>query len=1131
MEFRILGPIEVRANGISLSLGGPRQRALLALLLLSANRVVSRDRLAEELLSDQRPETRDHTLRVQVSRLRKALGAEKSRLATRPPGYVLRVEPGELDYQRFEDLFALGRRSLEAGDPEQAAQLMCDGESLWRGRPLADLEFEPFARLEIERLEDLRLAAVEERIEADLAFGRHSSVVPELVGLIAEHPLRERARAQLMIALYRSGRQAEALDAYHAARTELVEQLGLEPGPRLRELEEAILRHDDVLSPPQTVTTAVASPASPGVREVSSNGAETESPGRRPPTRRGRWVAAGLAAAAVVTAGAVLAVRGGGENSIPVDGDAVVIVSARTGAPVDSVSLGASPTRLTGGYGSLWVTHFDADTVTQVDLRSRSVRQTIHVGDGPSGIAAAADAVWVANTLDGTVSRIDPDTRTVVQTVAVGSQPSAVATAGGAVWVANRGHGSVSRLDPESGRVTAVVRVGEGPGALAAAGPTLWVANNGDGSVSRIDTGANRVVQTIHVGDAPSAIAASEEGVWIADSLDSTVSRLDPVRDVVATTIPIGGAPSGLTVVDDTVWVTDEYVGTLARIDARAGVVTRKASLGARTGPLAIAGGRLWVGTKAGGQRHRGGTLTVLNAFSSVRSLDPAIVGAEISPLWLLGLTNDGLVTLNHVGGPEGSRLVPDLARSLPLPSDGGRSYVFRLRPGIRYSSGGLVRAADVRHSLERLFEMRSPGMPYYNRVVGAAACRRRAHCDLSAGVVTNDHRRTVTFHLTEPDPSFLFKLSLTFAYVLPTSTPRLEARSPLPATGPYMIRSFAGQEFRLTRNPRYRVWSRAAQPDGYPDRIVLKLGLDPNRAATSMERAQADLMLNLGPPPHGHRELLSTRFAGQLRVNSTMTTDFFFLNTRARPFDDQRVRRALNYAIDRSRIVGIYGGPHTAQPTCQVLPPQMPGFQRYCPYTRNPAPDGVWRRPDLRRARRLIASSGTNGMHVGVWTTPRPQIAADQGRYLRSLLERLGYRASLHLLVPDARFFAYTNDSRNQAQVISGGWSADYSSPATFIGKLGCGYFVPGSASNTTNASEFCDVALDRRAARAEALRSTDPSRADALWARIDRDLTNRGVWLPTVTPKTTDIVSKCVGNYQYHPVWGVLLDQLWLR
>jgi len=437
----------------------------------------------------------------------------------------------------------------------------------------------------------------------------------------------------------------------------------------------------------------------------------------------------------------------------------------------------------------------------------------------------------------------------------------------------------------------------------------------------------------------------------------------------------------------------------------------------------------------------------------------------------------------------------------------------------------------DVRHSLERLFEMRSPGMPYYDRVVGAAACRRRAHCDLSAGVVTNDRRRTVTFHLTDPDPSFLFKLSLTFAYVLPTSTPRLEARSPLPATGPYMIRSFAGREFRLTRNPRYRVWSRAAQPDGYPDRIVVKLGLDPNRAAASMERAQADLMVNLGPPPHGHRELLSTRFAGQLRVNSTMTTDFFFLNTRARPFDDQRVRRALNYAIDRNRIVGIYGGPDTAQPTCQVLPPQMPGFQRYCPYTRDPGPDGLWTRPDLRRARRLIASSGTKGMHVGIWTTPRPQIAADQGRYLRALLERLGYRASVHLLEPDARFFAYTNDSRNQAQVISGGWSADYSSPATFIGKLGCGYFVPGSASNTTNASEFCDVALDTRATRAEALRSTDPSRADALWARIDRDLTDRGVWLPTVTPKTTDIASKRVGNYQYHPVWGVLLDQLWLR
>ena len=494
-------------------------------------------------------------------------------------------------------------------------------------------------------------------------------------------------------------------------------------------------------------------------------------------------------------------------------------------------------------------------------------------------------------------------------------------------------------------------------------------------------------------------------------------------------------------------------------------------------------------------------------------------------------MTNDGLVTLNHADGPDGTRLVPDLALSLPLPSDRGRTYVFRLRPGIRYSTGEPLRAGDVRRSLERLFEMRSPGMPYYDRIVGADACRRGARCDLSAGVVTDDRRRTVTFHLKSPDPSFLFKLSIPYAFVLPATSPRHEARRPLPATGRTCSGSTAPAESSSSREILasgcgHARRSRTAMPTDCPRLRALAA-----RAVTMIERQRGDIMVNLGPPPHGHRELLHTRFPGELRVNSALGTDFFFLNVRARPFDDLRVRRALNYAFDRERVVDIYGGPDTAAPTCQLLPPQMPGFRRYCPYTRRPGEDGAWTGPDVPRARRLVAASGTRGMPVGVWSTPRPQIAADQGRYLTGLLRRLGYRASLHLLAPDTRYFDYTNDSRNGAQVISGGWNADYSSPSTFIGKMGCGFFVPGSALNTTDASEFCDPELDWRAGRAEALRTTDPARADAAWARIEHELTDRAVWLPTVTPRTTDVLSKRVGNYQYHPVWGVLVDQLWVR
>jgi WD40 repeat protein/DNA-binding SARP family transcriptional activator len=251
LEFRILGPLAVRVDGSPVAVGGPKQRALLALLLLSANRVVSRDRLIEELFAEQSLNSADHALRNHVSRLRKVLAPavpDEPRLVARAPGYLLRVEQGELDLEQFEQLVAEGREALGADDPIRAVEELRAAERLWRDRPLADLEFEPFARFEVERLEELRLAAVEERIDAELTLGKQLTLVPELEVLGAEHPYRERFRAQLMLALYRSGRQAEGLEVYRRTRTLLNEELGLEPSVELQQLERAILVQDPVLN-------------------------------------------------------------------------------------------------------------------------------------------------------------------------------------------------------------------------------------------------------------------------------------------------------------------------------------------------------------------------------------------------------------------------------------------------------------------------------------------------------------------------------------------------------------------------------------------------------------------------------------------------------------------------------------------------------------------------------------------------------------------------------------------------------------------------------------------------------------------------------------------------------------------
>jgi DNA-binding SARP family transcriptional activator len=249
MDFGVLGPLEVSHEGRVLPLGGTKQRALLALLLLHANQVISSDRLIDELWADERPESGPAALQVRVSKLRKALGAGGKLIVTRAPGYVIHVGSDQLDLQRFERLVSEAERDLRGGDPAQASSKLGEALSLWRGAPLADLAYELFVQPAIARLEELRLVAQELRIEAELALGRHNEVVVELDALVAAHPLREGLSGQLMLALYRSGRQAEALEAYQAARRTLVEQLGIEPGPRLQDLERSILRQDPALDP------------------------------------------------------------------------------------------------------------------------------------------------------------------------------------------------------------------------------------------------------------------------------------------------------------------------------------------------------------------------------------------------------------------------------------------------------------------------------------------------------------------------------------------------------------------------------------------------------------------------------------------------------------------------------------------------------------------------------------------------------------------------------------------------------------------------------------------------------------------------------------------------------------------
>src|SRR5215210_8238948 len=259
LEFFILGPLEARRGEDALPLGSPKQRALLGLLLLHANELVSRDRLIDELWGDAAPQTVNAALNGYLTKLRRLLanGAGENVLSTQAPGYVLSVPADGLDADRFERLVERGRSELARGEAAEAAGTLREALALWRGQPLADLAYEQFAQQDIRRLEELRLSALEERVEADLILGRHDALVGELEALVAEHPYRERLRAQLIVALYRCGRQAEALDAYQASRRTLLDDLGIEPSRRLQELERAILEHDCSLELPATAPPLV----------------------------------------------------------------------------------------------------------------------------------------------------------------------------------------------------------------------------------------------------------------------------------------------------------------------------------------------------------------------------------------------------------------------------------------------------------------------------------------------------------------------------------------------------------------------------------------------------------------------------------------------------------------------------------------------------------------------------------------------------------------------------------------------------------------------------------------------------------------------------------------------------------
>jgi peptide/nickel transport system substrate-binding protein len=532
--------------------------------------------------------------------------------------------------------------------------------------------------------------------------------------------------------------------------------------------------------------------------------------------------------------------------------------------------------------------------------------------------------------------------------------------------------------------------------------------------------------------------------------------------------------------------------------------------------------------TTSGG--HAGGVFTVV-ANSAFGVADPA-QNYTLEEWQLLIDTHDGLVGFAKAGGLAGTKIVPDLATSIPLPTNGGKTYVFNIRRGIKFSNGQVLKPSDFVTTFDRQFTVPGP-TTFYSGIVGASKCSTKG-CDLakSGGVVANDSAYTLTINLTAPDPELMDQLSLPFAFAVPAGTsPKLTGNNVPPGTGPYMWKSYnPNTEAVLVRNPHFKQWSAIAQPAGNPNEIIEKYGSLVSNEVTAVQNGQANEVFDGDQIPSDQLTTLnSPQYAGQVHVN-TLTADWYMaLNTSRPPFNNLMARQAINYAANRTAYVKIAGGPSLAVPACQILPPNFPSYTAYCPYTTGS--QTTWSGANLAKAKQLVKASGTLGEKVVV-NSSNDQVGKELALQMAADLNSIGYKATTQLLNAGVQYTFVQNSSN--ASKWNVGWSAwyqDYPAPSDFLNVLlGCGSIHPKSDASP-NIAEFCSKSIQAQMTQAESVAATNPTQAAALWTQVDHEMTQQAPWVDLYNPKQIDFLSKNVHGYSWSPQWYILIDQLWLK
>jgi DNA-binding SARP family transcriptional activator/DNA-binding beta-propeller fold protein YncE len=584
VEFRILGPLEVRDNGRVLELGGAKQRAVLALLLLHANEVVALDRLIDGIWGERPPDTAPAAVHGSVSRLRKVLephGAPYRVIRTQAPGYVFAAGPETVDRYRFERLAAEGKTALDDGDAARSADLLREALALWRGPALADIAFSIADRTELDRLDEEWLSAVEERIDADLALGRHALLVPELEALVVRHPLRERLRGQLMVALYGAGRQADALETYRDASRLLDEELGIAPGPALRELERRILLQDPELGTPRP-------PAGASLRSTRAR------------------IAFVFAGAALCLLGVIAVVAMRDDEIRVVDRvrpNGIGAIDPASNTLVQSTPVGEYPEHLVVDDGSVWVANAGDHTVSQIESRTGQMTSTKGLTGAPVALNVSRGVVWIAMSHDGQPTSImrltgvpnESATHVVELAKGPGLLIPVLASGSSGLWASLLAEpdtfvlapsGAIHRLD--------VLPDGCNPVGSGIAAATVWIGC-ADGRLVRVDEATRRLVATTRVGAVLSDLAVGAGAVWATDTVEDVVWRVDAGTGRATRTIPVGEGPSGIAIGFGSVWIASRTSGTVSRIDPDSNRVVATIRVGRDVAPIAVDAKRVWV--------------------------------------------------------------------------------------------------------------------------------------------------------------------------------------------------------------------------------------------------------------------------------------------------------------------------------------------------------------------------------------------------------------------------------------------------------------------------------------------------------------------------------------------------------